>query len=179
VCLHHHERPDGKGYPEGLSGADLTLPARMGAVCDVYDAITSNRPYKDGWGPADSIAQMAEWAKAGQFDAAVFRAFIDCVGIYPVGSLVRLQSQRLAVVAEQSRSSLVAPRVNVFYSMRSQMTIPVEWLDLSEPGCRDRILGRESNSRWRFPFLDTLSTSSTLPPAGQRHSKEATPCANG
>ena len=56
VCLHHHERPDGQGYPEGLCGADFSLQARMGAVCDVYDAITSNRPYKSGWGPADSIA---------------------------------------------------------------------------------------------------------------------------
>ena len=48
----------------------------MGEVCDVYDAITSNRPYKDGWVPAESIARMAEWSKAGQFDPAVFQAFV-------------------------------------------------------------------------------------------------------
>ncbi len=161
VCLHHHERPDGNGYPDGLSGNDFTLHARMAAVCDVYDAITSNRPYKDAWGPADSISKMSEWVRLGKFDATVFRAFVDCVGIYPVGSMVRLQSQRLAVVIEQSRGSLVAPRVRVFYSIRAQMAIPTETLDLSLPGCRDRILGRESNAHWRFPFLDALSTTPT------------------
>jgi HD-GYP domain-containing protein (c-di-GMP phosphodiesterase class II) len=164
VCLHHHERPDGKGYPQQLSGHALSVPARMAAVCDVYDAITSNRPYKDGWGPADSIAKMAEWTRLGKFDAGVFRAFVDCVGIYPVGSLVRLQSQRLAVVVEQSRGVPTAPRVRVFYSIRAQMAIPTETLDLSQPGCRDRILGRESNTQWRFPFLDALAT----PTVGRR-----------
>jgi putative nucleotidyltransferase with HDIG domain len=159
VCLHHHERPDGKGYPQGLSGADFSLHARMAAVCDVYDAISSNRPYKDAWSPADSIAKMAEWTRLGKFDATVFRAFVDCVGIYPVGSMVRLQSQRLAVVIEHNRGALVAPRVRVFYSIRAQMAIPTETLDLSLPGCRDRILGRESNAQWRFPFLDALSAT--------------------
>ena len=158
VCLHHHETPDGKGYPESLSGAALSLHARMGSVCDVYDAITSNRPYKSGWGPADSIAKMAEWTRAGQFDPEVFRAFIDCVGIYPVGSLVRLRSERLAVVVEHNPAAPVAPRVKVFYSIRAQLTQPTELLDLSQPGCRDQIIGRESNAKWRFPFLESLVT---------------------
>ena len=157
VCLHHHERPDGQGYPEGLAGADFSLLARMGAVCDVYDAITSNRPYKSGWGPADSIAKMAEWTRAGKLDAEVFRAFVDCVGIYPVGSLVRLRSERLAVVVEHNPQAPVAPRVKVFYSIRAQLTQPAEALDLSQPGCRDHIVGRESNGKWRFPFLDSLA----------------------
>jgi putative nucleotidyltransferase with HDIG domain len=173
VCLHHHERPDGQGYPQRLNGTDLSLHARMAALCDVYDAITSNRPYKDAWGPADAIAKMAEWAKAGMFDASVFRAFVDCVGIYPVGSLVRLQSQRLAGVVEQNRHSLVAPRVKVFYSMRAQMAIPVETLDLGLDGCRERILGRESNARWRFPFLDALSRSPTAPGAARHPPRTA------
>jgi hypothetical protein len=158
VCLHHHEQPDGRGYPDGLCGADFSLQARMGAVCDVYDAITSNRPYKEAWLPADSIARMAEWARAGKLDAEVFRAFIDCVGIYPVGSLVRLRSERLAVVVEHNPAAPVAPRVKVFYSIRAQLTLPAETLDLSLPGCRDRITGRESNAKWRFPFLDGLAT---------------------
>lgn len=156
VCLHHHERPDGRGYPDGLRHDELSLHARMGAICDVYDAITSKRPYKTGWNPADSIAQMADWTKAGQFDPKVFRAFVDCVGIYPVGSLVRLQSQRLAVVVEQSEGLLVAPRVKVFFSVNSQMPVPTETLDLSATACRDRIVARESNDRWKFPYLDQL-----------------------
>jgi HD-GYP domain-containing protein (c-di-GMP phosphodiesterase class II) len=172
VCLHHHERPDGQGYPEGLSGDAFSLLARMGAVCDVYDAITSNRPYKEGWLPADSIAKMAEWTRAGKFDAAVFRAFIDCVGIYPVGSLVRLSSERLAVVVEHNPEAPVTPRVKVFYSLRSQMTVPVENLDLSRSGCRDRIVGRESNAHWRFPFLDKLATPQADEAPPRQHSKE-------
>jgi HD-GYP domain-containing protein (c-di-GMP phosphodiesterase class II) len=100
VVLHHHERPDGKGYPHKLSGDQLTRVARMGAICDVYDAITSNRPYKAGWDPAESIAQMASWK--GQFDEPLFAAFVQSLGIYPTGSLVRLQSGKLAVVATAS-----------------------------------------------------------------------------
>jgi len=172
VCLHHHERPDGQGYPEGVSGKAFTLHARMGAVCDVYDAITSNRPYKEGWLPADSIAKMAEWTRAGKFDAAVFRAFIDCVGIYPVGSLVRLGSERLAVVVEHNPDAPVTPRVKVFFSLRSQLTLPIETLDLSQPGCRDRIVGRESNAQWRFPFLDSLATPAADGAPVRRSSKE-------
>jgi HD-GYP domain-containing protein (c-di-GMP phosphodiesterase class II) len=157
VCLHHHERPDGKGYPLGLAtGPALTLAARMGAVCDVYDAITSNRPYKSGWDPAESIARMAQWSKEGQFDPAVFAAFVKSLGIYPTGSLVRLESGRLAVVIEQNESSFVKPRVKVFFSTRSQLPVALEVIDLSQPGCTERIVGRESNAEWKFGHLDQL-----------------------
>lgn len=155
VCLHHHERPDGKGYPDGLSGDALTRIARMGAVCDVYDAITSNRPYKEGWDPADSIAKMASWAQ-GQFDPEVFQGFVRSLGIYPTGSLVRMRSGKLAVVVEQNEKSLVAPRVKVFFSTRSNMPIAPEIVDLSGSLCQDAIVGRESNAQWKFPHLDEL-----------------------
>jgi hypothetical protein len=123
-------------------------------VCDVYDAITSNRPYKPGWDPAESIAQMASWS--GQFDREVFKAFVGSLGIYPVGSLVRLVSGRLAVVLEHHADKPLAPVVKVFFSIRSNMGIPPCRLDLSQPGCSDRIAGREDPARWGFRQLDEL-----------------------
>ena len=155
VCLHHHEKTDGSGYPKGLRDEQISLFAKMGAVCDVYDAITSNRPYKSGWDPAESLRKMAEWAN-GHFDQKVFQAFVKSLGIYPIGSLVRLASGRLGVVMEQSARSLTTPLVKVFYSTKSQLRIAPEVIDLSAPGCSDKIAGREDPAKWKFPDLDEL-----------------------
>jgi len=154
VVLHHHERIDGQGYPHKLQGEQIALMARMGAVCDVYDAITSNRPYKVGWDPAESIAKMASWK--GQFDEALFAAFVQSLGIYPTGSLVRMESGRLAVVCEQNAGNLVAPVIKVFYSTKSQMRMTPQRLDLSDKGCSDRIAGRHAAEINSFGHLDEL-----------------------
>ncbi len=155
VCLNHHEKVDGSGYPKGLKDQEISLFAKMGAVCDVYDAITSNRPYKSGWDPAESLRKMAEWA-AGHFDHQVFQAFVKSLGIYPIGSLVRLASGRLGVVVEQSSRSLTMPMVKVFFSTKSNLRIPAETVDLSAPTCSDKIAGREDPAKWKFPDLDEL-----------------------
>lgn len=154
VVLNHHERVDGTGYPRRLPPEQLTPLARMGAICDVYDAITSNRPYKAGWDPAASIARMASWK--GQFDSALFAAFVQSLGIYPTGSLVKLASQRVAIVAEQNPGNLVAPVVVAFYSVRSQLRIMPQRLDLAGPGCNDRIVGRHTEDASAFGNLDEL-----------------------
>ncbi len=158
VCLHHHERVDGKGYPHGLDGGRISTLAKMGAVCDVYDAITSNRPYKAAWDPSESIGKMASW-RNGHFDEAVFQAFVRSMGIYPTGSLVRMESQRLAVVIEQNDASITRPKVKIFFSTKTSLPISVEILDLARPECVDRIAGRESNSIWKFPHLESLWAS--------------------
>jgi putative nucleotidyltransferase with HDIG domain len=74
VCLHHHERLDGKGYPNGLAGDEISLPVRISSICDVYEAITSTRPYKRAWKQSDAIAWMLE--RQGQFDRPLLREFI-------------------------------------------------------------------------------------------------------
>jgi HD-GYP domain-containing protein (c-di-GMP phosphodiesterase class II) len=153
VCLHHHERFDGGGYPHKLPNDKLNQLVRMGAICDVYDAITSNRPYKMGWDPAESIGKMATWK--GQFDPVIFATFVKSVGIYPTGSLVRLHSDRLAVVIEQNAATLTAPVVRVFYSLKSQMPVSLQRMDLAG-GTTDRIVARESPEKWNFTFLDEL-----------------------
>jgi len=147
VCLHHHERIDGRGYPERLAGEQITLFARMGAVCDVYDAISSERCYKRPWSPGESIKKMAEWRK-GQFDEQVFQAFLRTVGIFPVGTLVRLKSGRLGVVMEQSEENLLEPRVRVFFSTKSNGPIKMETVDLRRS--QDAIEGLEDAARWGF-----------------------------
>jgi putative nucleotidyltransferase with HDIG domain len=147
VCLHHHEKIDGTGYPDRLKGDEISLYARMGAVCDVYDAITSNRPYKQGWCPAESLRKMAEWSK-GHFDEKIFQAFVRSIGIFPVGTLVRMESGRLGVVVEQAAKSLLSPKVRVFFSIKSMSYIVPELLDLAGPGLQDKIASREDVAKW-------------------------------
>ncbi len=155
VVLHHHEKTDGSGYPERLKGDQISLYSKMGAVCDVYDAITSNRPYKAGWDPAESLRQMADWAK-GHFDPKVFQAFVKSMGIYPVGSLVRLSSGRIGVVTEQSTGSLTTPIVKVFFSAKSNLRISPYVVDLSAKACTEKIFQREDPEKWQFPDLNEM-----------------------
>lgn len=146
VCLHHHEKIDGTGYPKRLKDEEISLYAKMGAVCDVYDAITSNRPYKAGWEPGVSLKRMAQWSN--HFDQTVFRAFVKSVGIYPIGSVVMLKSGRLAVVVDQTPKTLLQPMVKVFFSTKSKTHIPVTLIDLSKPSAQDEIIGHESAATW-------------------------------
>ena len=158
VALHHHETISGRGYPDGLAGDQISLMARMGAVCDVYDAITSNRPYKAGWDPSQAMHSMAGWAKAGQFDQRIFEGFVRSVGIYPTGSLVKLQSGRLAVVLEQHPTSALTPRIKVFFSTAFKLYIVPQIVDLARPGNIERIVGRELPETWGIDNLDELWT---------------------
>jgi hypothetical protein len=136
----------------------------MGAVCDVYDAITSNRPYKRGWDPAESLRKMTEWCK-GHFDEPVFHAFVRSLGIYPVGSLVRLHSGRIGVVIEQSEASLLAPVVLAFYSTDLCARFEPVRVDLSDSAVGDGIARREDPDTWKFPDLDSLWISGAKVPA--------------
>ena len=126
----------------------------MGAVCDVYDAITSNRPYKDGWDPSESLKKMASWK--GHFDEKIFHHFVKSIGIYPVGSLVRLESGRIAVVIDQSKISLTTPIVKIFFSTITMTHVTQEVLDLSNASSNDTIVAREDPASWKFSNLNSL-----------------------
>lgn len=154
VCLHHHEKMDGTGYPGKLKDEQISLFAKMGAICDVYDAITSNRPYKSGWDPGVSLQRMAQWK--GHFDETIFKAFVRSLGIYPIGSTLKLKSGKLAVVIDQSPKSLLTPIVKVFFSTKVKSRIPVTLIDLSKPGERDTIIGYEDPSLWGILNIDEV-----------------------
>jgi HD-GYP domain-containing protein (c-di-GMP phosphodiesterase class II) len=154
VVLHHHERYDGTGYPHKLAGDKISLLSRMGAVCDVYDAVTSDRPYKAGWDPAHALSQMATWK--GHFDTTVFQSFVKGVGIYPTGSLVKMRSGRLAVVLEQNSTSLTKPKVKVFFSTKSGLPLDPYVVDLASGHVIDQIESRENLENWNFTYLTEL-----------------------
>lgn len=155
ACLHHHEKMDGTGYPDKLKGEDISVIARMTAICDVYDAITSDRPYKHGWDPAQSLRRMAEWT-TDHFDPRLFQAFVKSIGIYPIGSLVRLSSGHIGVVTGHSPAALTQPTVKVFFSTQSSMRFTPVLINLAEPGCTEKIVAREDPQYWRFNDLAEL-----------------------
>lgn len=156
VCLHHHERWDGSGYPDRLSGEEISLFSRMAAVCDTYDAMTSFRPHKAGEDPSVALLRMEEGRE--KFDPWIFDAFVRSVGIYPAGSLVRLGSDRLAIVVDQNAGDPLLPRVRAFWSIGKAALIRPEEVDLSDRGHGDCILSREQPEAWPLPDWAALRT---------------------
>ena len=155
ITLHHHERCDGSGYPDAQAAGAISELAQMAAIVDVYDAITSERCYHKGVPPAEALRKLYEWSKF-HFDPVLVQAFMRCVGIYPVGTLVLLESGRLGVVVEPHETSLLTPKVNVFFHTREQRYIKPETVDLSRPlgfGGGDRIVRHESAEKWQVEPL--------------------------
>jgi HD-GYP domain-containing protein (c-di-GMP phosphodiesterase class II) len=155
VCLHHHEKYDGTGYPDGLKGDDISLFARMAAICDTYDAIASVRPHRPAKGPAEAVAEL--YKLKGHFDESLLTSFIRSIGIYPVGSLVRLESRMLGCVSAQRRDQLTRPVVRVFYSIPQGTHVPVHELDLAEEPAPDKIVAREEPRRWGLADWDSFA----------------------
>jgi len=138
VCLHHHERWDGTGYPHGLKEEAISLPARMGAICDVYDALTSHRSYKRAWLPARALGAM--WSWAGHFDQPLLFQFMRSINLYPPGLLVRLASDRLALVLHNGGRA-TRTRLLVFYSFADAAALEPTPLVLRGGKDDDAIIG--------------------------------------
>lgn len=149
VCRHHHERMDGAGYPDGLKGDEISQFVRISSVCDVYDAVTSIRPYKRAWSPHEALAQMIEWD--GHFDPEMLRVFISSLGVQPFAALVRLHSNRLGIVVREGESP-TRPIVRTFFDIPNHVPTAIE--DVAT--AHDPILRAERGDYWfgdRWPAL--------------------------
>lgn len=149
IAAEHHERYDGSGYPFGLKGDDISIYGQMASIVDVYDALTSNRVYHDGAEPTEVLKKMLEWSEH-HFNTTLVHNFIRTIGIYPVGTLVRLESGYLAVVVEQNHDDLLHPKVRVIFNSKTLSYVPPRDSDLSKSGSSDRIITFEVPSRWRI-----------------------------
>jgi HD-GYP domain-containing protein (c-di-GMP phosphodiesterase class II) len=147
VCRHHHEKMDGSGYPFGLPSEAISLGARLGAVCDVYDALTSERVYKNAWTPVEALTAM--WSWEGHFDRDLLFTFMKSIGIFAPGMLVQLRSNRLALVLENKRRNS-RPRVIAFYATRDREFLAPEELVIQENLANDSIVAPADPDDWGF-----------------------------
>ena len=148
VAAEHHERLDGSGYPRKLRGFQISPLGRMATIVDVYDAMTAMRIYHRGIEPAAALQRLYQ-ADPGCFDADMVQHFIQAIGIYPVGSLVRLESNRLAVVMEQNQGGLLHPVVRVVYDIAGDRPLAPFDLDLSA-ATSDGVIGHEEPGPWNL-----------------------------
>ena len=146
VAAQHHERFDGSGYPNKLEGDEISQYGQMSAIVDVYDAITSNRVYHKGMPPTEALRKIFEWSEF-HFNPKLTQVFIRSLCIYPSGSLVRLESGRLAVVEEQHPDKPMQPRLRAIFHTRGYYLEP-EIIDLRYS--QDHITGYEDFDRWKI-----------------------------
>lgn len=112
IVAKHHERLDGSGYPAGLSGAAIGIMGEVAGICDIYCAMTRERPY----GPAESSQAALDAVRAqrgSRFSGSLVDQFVQCIGLYPVGMLVELNSGEVAVVVAQNRIRRLKPKVMI------------------------------------------------------------------
>jgi putative nucleotidyltransferase with HDIG domain len=156
VTAHHHERLDGTGYPDGLKGDQISFFGQMAAVVDIYDALTSERCYKRSMLPTQALRKLFEWSHS-YLNKELVEKFIAHVGIYPIGTLVRLRSGFLGVVIRHGEKGLLYPVVRAVYNTRKEVQIVPFNIDLSKKasaGDSDEITGCESPERWNIrPYI--------------------------
>lgn len=145
AACQHHERYDGSGYPLKLKGEEISLHGQATAIVDVYDAITSIRVYHKGMPPTEALRKLFEWGST-HFNPRLVQAFIKGIGIYPAGSLVRMESDKLGIVREVSPDRLLQPVVQLIYDCKKMAAIKPELVDLAESD--DKVKSHESFEQW-------------------------------
>tara|TARA_R110002153_G_scaffold16155_1_gene57218 strand:+ start:40 stop:1197 length:1158 start_codon:yes stop_codon:yes gene_type:complete len=126
----HHERLDGSGYPAKLTEQHISVYGRMAAIVDVYDSLTTKRPHRSAHKPADALRLMAE--EIPGLDQQLFKEFVLCIGANPVGSLVKLDSEKLAMVLRRNKRDPLNPVVMVFYDLQTKISAEPYPLDLAK-----------------------------------------------
>jgi HD-GYP domain-containing protein (c-di-GMP phosphodiesterase class II) len=130
IAALHHERHDGSGYPKGLRGPEIGMIGSIAAIVDTFDALTVKRPYADPVSPSAAISMLYKW-RGVFFDAHLVEQFIRCIGIFPVGSLVELNTGEVGVVIAQNLTKRLLPRVMVIRDGKGNPVMPHKLLDLS------------------------------------------------
>jgi putative nucleotidyltransferase with HDIG domain len=131
LIIQHHERYNGKGYPHHLKAGEIAEIGLIGAVADVYDALTSNRVYRAAWTPQKALAVIFQGCDE-DYSRNIVERFTKQMGIYPVGSFVRLLSGEMGVVVRVDKGQLLAPTVLVLFDKAGKRGArPVEY-DLSK-----------------------------------------------
>lgn len=152
VVAQHHERYDGSGYPLKLKGSEMSIYGQMASIVDVYDAITSDRCYRKAMDPTVALRKMFEWSKL-HFDPGLIQTFVRTIGIYPIGTLVMLESGKIAVVIDQQGRDLTRPLVRAVFDSKKSSYLAPEDIDLSRPlgqGGGDRIVSHEAAAKWNI-----------------------------
>ena len=133
IVAHHHERYDGSGYPQGLSGDDIPAFARIASIVDTYDAVTSNRSHAPAISPSDAI-KMLYRSRNLDFQAELVEVFIQAVGIYPAGTIVELTTGEVGVVVSEYRTRRLKPKIMMVLDSRKYRLQEPKLVDLSEWG---------------------------------------------
>lgn len=126
----HHERHDGSGYPNHLRGPEIGTIGSIAAIVDTFDALTVERPYASPIAPSAALNMLYKW-RGVFFDANLVEQFIRCIGIFPVGSLVELNSGEVGVVISQNMAKRLQPRVLLIRDAAGNPMRPHKLLDLS------------------------------------------------
>ena len=129
IALSHHERLAGHGYPNGLPDDQISPWSKIVAITDVYDAITSDRCYHDGMSPTQALTKMYEW-RIRDFNPELLEQFIQCIGIYPIGTLVELNSGEVGIVISVNRELRLKPKVLLILDEDKNPYYPVHIVDL-------------------------------------------------
>jgi putative nucleotidyltransferase with HDIG domain len=131
IASNHHERLDGLGYPKQLKGDQLSAYTRMANIVDCYDALTADRVYKSGMPPTAAFRILLSGVGT-QFDKVLVEKFIRCMGVYPVGTLVKLKSGKLGVVVERNELKPLQPVIKQVFNTLTNTHTEVKLLDLSK-----------------------------------------------